>query len=119
LSKHRGEFAGRNAALLPWIGTLDLRFLEELYIVTGKSETKHTLQFSVDILNFGNMLNKNWGVRQSTVTTNPLSYRSIDGSNAPTYRWQNRNGELVTEPLQNVNSTTSTWSMQLGLRYIF
>jgi hypothetical protein len=121
LKEHRGEFAERNAALRPWLGRLDLRFLEELFITTGKQETRHTLQLSVDIFNFGNMLNKNWGIQQNTITTNPLSFRSINNTteNKPLYRWQSIGDELVTQPFQDVISTSSTWSMQIGLRYIF
>lgn len=121
LKEHRGEFAERNAALRPWLGKMDLRFLQEFFIMQGKDGRKHTLQFSVDIFNFGNMINSDWGIQQITVTNNPLTFRSINNTteNKPLYRWQNINGELVTKPFQDVLSTSSTWSMQLGLRYIF
>ncbi len=119
LSNHRGEFAERNAALLPWYNRWDLRFLQDFYIETGKNKTRHTLQFSVDILNVANFLNKDWGVQKIRRTNNPLVYRSIDGDNAPLYRWQAIGGELVTDPYQDLISPASTWSLQLGLRYIF
>jgi hypothetical protein len=121
LSEHRGEIAGRNAALRPWLNRLDLRFLQDFFITTGGGR-RHTLQFSVDVFNFGNMLNKDWGVQQITVTTNPMVFRSINsstGEDRPVYRWQNINGSLVNTPFQDLVSTSSTWSMQLGLRYIF
>ncbi len=41
----------------------------------------------------------------------PMAYRYT--------RMQNLNGELYTTPYQNVLTTSSTWSMQLGVRYIF
>jgi hypothetical protein len=121
LKEHRGEFAERNAALRPWYNRLDLRFLQEFFMTTGKNQTKHTLQLSVDILNFSNMLNKDWGTQDITVTNNPLVYRSVNNTteNKPLYRWQNNNGELVTQPMQKLLGTSSTWSMQVGLRYIF
>lgn len=120
LKDNRGSFAERNSAYRPWLGKLDLRFLQEFYIKTG-NDRKHTLQFSIDIFNFGNMLNSDWGVQQITVTNNPLSFRSINNTteNKPLYRLQNINGELVTKPFQDVLSTSSTWSMQMGLRYTF
>lgn len=118
LSDHRGEFAERNGALRPWYNRLDLRFLQDFYLIAGKNRTKHTLQLSVDIFNFGNMLNKNWGVQDVTVTTNPLQLQSIT-ADAPLYRLQHINGELVTKPFQQNISTASTWSMQVGVRYIF
>jgi outer membrane receptor protein involved in Fe transport len=119
LSKHRGEFAERNAALLPWYNRWDLRFLQDIFIETGKNNMRHTLQLSVDILNVANFVNKNWGIQQIRRTNNPLVYRSVDGNNAPLYRYQQIGGELVTEPFQDLISPASTWSMQIGLRYIF
>lgn len=121
LKNNRGKFAERNSALRPWYNTLDLRFLQEFFLTTGKSQTKHTLQLSVDIFNFSNMLNKNWGIQQITRTTNPLVFRSINNTteNKPLYRLQQINGELVTEPFQDAVNTGSTWSMQVGLRYTF
>jgi hypothetical protein len=122
LKNHRGEIAGRNSALLPWYNRLDIRFLQDFFLFTGKNNTKHTLQFSVDILNFSNMISKNWGVQEVNVTNNPLVFRSISnvsGEDRPLYRLQNINGELVTKPFQDLISTNSTWSLQLGLRYNF
>ncbi|GCC52613.1 hypothetical protein SanaruYs_28500 [Chryseotalea sanaruensis] len=121
LKNNRGKFAERNSALLPWYNTLDLRFLQEFFLTTGKNSTKHTLQLSVDIFNFSNMLNKNWGIRQFTRTRNPLTSPTLAATpNAtPTYRLQQIGGELVTDPFQDAINTGSTWSMQVGLRYIF
>jgi hypothetical protein len=121
LKEHRGEFAERNSALRPWYNRVDLRFLQDFFLTTGKNQTKHTLQFSVDIFNFGNMLNKDWGVQEIITTNNPLTFRSINNTteNRPLYRWQQINGELVTNPFQDLVSPTSTWSMQIGLRYSF
>jgi len=120
LKNHRGEYAERNTALLPWYNRWDFRFLQDIYLETGKNNTRHTLQFSVDILNVGNMISKNWGIQKVRVTNNPLVYRSIDGTTSePLYRWQNISGDLVTQPYEDLVSPSSTWSMQLGLRYIF
>lgn len=122
LKEHRGEFAERNSALLPWYNRLDLKFIQDFFLTTGKADTRHTLQLSLDILNFGNLLNKNWGIQNSTITNNPLLFRSISnssGEDRPVYRYQHINGVLVTEPFQKTYSTLSTWSMQFGVRYIF
>lgn len=119
LKKHRGEFAERNSALLPWFNRIDVRFLQDFFLTTGKKQTRHTFQLSVDVLNFPNLINKNWGIREIRVTNNPLRTSSIDAENRPIYRWTAINGELVTEPFQKLISTSSTWSMQVGLRYIF
>ncbi|WP_242927783.1 TonB-dependent receptor [Pontibacter vulgaris] len=119
LKNNRGQYAERNAALTPWYNKLDVRFLQDFYIETGEKNTKHTLQFTADILNAANLINKNWGIQQRYITNNPLQYRSINGDGEPVYILQNINGELVTEHIQDNISTSSTWSMQLGLRYSF
>ncbi|MFD2514549.1 TonB-dependent receptor domain-containing protein [Pontibacter locisalis] len=119
LSKNRGQYAERSGALLPWYNRMDMRFLQDFFIVTGKKDTKHTLQFSADVLNLPNMINKNWGIEKRFVTANPLKFEKFDSENKPVYTFQNQNGELVTEPFEDVITTSSTWRLQLGLRYSF
>jgi len=119
LKNHRGQFAERNAALTPWYNRFDVRLLQDFYVETGKNNTKHTLQFTADVLNVSNLLNKNWGIQQRYITNNPLQFQKIDGESKPVYRLQHNNGNLVTDHIQDNISTSSTWSMQLGLRYSF
>jgi hypothetical protein len=77
------------------------------------------MQLSLDILNFTNMVNKNWGIRENTTVRNPLIVRGLNTNGTATFNLQELGGQLVTKPFQNVVSTASTWGMQLGLRYIF
>lgn len=118
LSKNRGKIAERYGARTPWYNRLDLRFLQDFYI-TDKASKRHTLQFSADFLNFSNFLNKEWGIRDRFVINNPLQFRSINASGQPVYRLAQSNGELATDVFEENISTTSTWSLQLGLRYSF
>ncbi|MEO8861581.1 MAG: carboxypeptidase regulatory-like domain-containing protein [Ginsengibacter sp.] len=117
LSNHRGQYAERNSALTPWYNRIDARFLQDFFIKTG--ETKHTLQFSVDVLNLPNLLTKNWGTKDLYTINNPLTFKSIDATGTPVYNLAEFNKALVTTPYQPDISTFSTWGMQLGLRYIF
>ncbi|MHA6247029.1 TonB-dependent receptor [Pontibacter sp. CAU 1760] len=119
LSENRGAYAERSGALLPWYNRMDARFLQDFYITTGKNNTKHTLQFSADVLNVPNMINKDWGIEKRFVTANPLTFKKFNADNEPVYNFQNRSGELVTEPFEDVITTSSTWRLQLGLRYSF
>lgn len=123
LRNHVGQYAQRNAALLPWYNDIDARFLQDFYIRTGS--TKHTLEFSVDIINLPNLLNKFWGITDLYTLNNPLTLKSTAGG-TPTYNLaETTTGALITNPFENnnastaVSGTTSTWGMQLGLRYIF
>ncbi|MDR0421549.1 MAG: TonB-dependent receptor, partial [Proteiniphilum sp.] len=56
----RGGYMKRNAGLKPWLNRWDFKFMQDFYIRSG-SRT-HTFQATLDILNVGNLLNKNWGL---------------------------------------------------------
>lgn len=117
LKNHVGQYAERNASLTPWYNRLDMRFLQDFFVTAGG--TKHSLQFSVDVINLPNLLDKNAGAKDLFTINNPLTYRSINASKAPVYNLAEFNGKLVTTPFQKNISNLSTWGMQLGLRYIF
>ena len=121
LKKHKGQYAERNSALAPWYNRVDMRFLQDFYLKAGGQ--KHTLQFSVDIINLPNFLNRDWGIRDQTTVINPLSLKSTTGG-APTFTLAEYNNEagnrvLVNTPFQPIKSFSTTWGMQLGARYIF
>ncbi|RAJ81779.1 carboxypeptidase family protein [Chitinophaga dinghuensis] len=118
LKKHKGEYAARNGAVLPWYNRLDARFLQDFYLTT-KGGTRHTLQFSVDMLNLPNLLSKNWGVRQQTTLNNPLVSKGVNANGTVNYQMANIGGTLVNNAYQDNISNLSTWGMQLGLRYSF
>jgi len=103
--------------MLPFFARVDLRFVQDFIAKVGKRS--HTLQFTADILNFPNMLNKNWGYRTQVALRNPLSFAGYDAAGRPTFRMTQVGGQLLTSPTQITNSVASTWGMQLGLRYIF
>jgi hypothetical protein len=118
LSKHRGQIAERNGAKLPWYNRVDARILQDLF--TNIGNRRHTLQFSVDILNVMNLLNNKWGAHQSAVLRNLLvPTGSTTTTGAPIFRINTSNSQPVTEPYQDVISTTGTYGIQLGLRYSF
>ena len=56
LSKHRGEYAERNAVFLPMVNRLDLSVTQDVFkSVSGR---RHAGQIRLDITNFGNLLNQ-------------------------------------------------------------
>jgi hypothetical protein len=122
LSEHKGEYAERNGAKYPWRSTVDLRFSQDIFVNVGKN--RNTLQFTVDIMNFGNLLNKDWGIVKQVnaasilVPTN-VSSLTPGGTVRPTFRLQTDRGNPVSETYRDDNSLTSTYYMQFGLRYIF
>lgn len=116
LSKHRGEYADRNAAFSPWYNRVDANILQDFYINTGN--TKHTLQLSAVVINLPNLLNRNWGIKKFNTTNSPLTYTGIDANGVPSYNLRQFDGKLVNQPYQNATSGT-TWSLLLGAKYIF
>ncbi|WP_161890245.1 TonB-dependent receptor [Pontibacter russatus] len=127
LKDSRGGYVERNSGLLPWFNRFDLRLLQDVFANVGK--TRNTLQFSVDVKNFANLLSSDWGVYDELNNGSLYNYgllRVTDVSEAgvPTFQMttiRNTSGEtlLPETPFRNRFSTSSTWSMQLGLRYIF
>lgn len=116
LNKHRGEYAQRNAAFLPWYNRIDANILQDFYITSGK--TKHTLQLSAVVQNLPNLLSRYWGIQQIATYNSPLTYVSIDAAGVPTYNMRQLSGKLVTTPFTNATAST-TWSILLGAKYIF
>jgi hypothetical protein len=118
LRKRRGQYAERNSALQPWIHTINLNFQQELFTNIGKR--KNTIRLQADVLNFANMLNKNWGHRfiNTLSGNNPLQYVSTTNG-VPAYRMTLVSGQLPRAPFQLNRSLASTWSAQIGIRYIF
>lgn len=116
LRNHRGQVAERNGAQYPWYNRLDMKFLQDIFTNIGKQ--RHTLQFSADIFNVFNLLNNEWGIRQLYTVRNPLTLSSVSGG-VPSFYITSYNGLPVTETFVNNVSTSTTWAIQLGLRYIF
>lgn len=118
LKRHAGQFMKRNAAYTPWTDRLDMRFLQDFKIKVGNQVNK--LQFSVDIVNFMNLLNSSWGLNQSVVTTSPLVVTGREASTGKLMVSMRKIGdEYVKESFQDPSSVAGTWGIQLGLRYLF
>ncbi|HTN37358.1 MAG TPA: hypothetical protein VL053_09810, partial [Arachidicoccus sp.] len=122
LSKNKGKYVSRYGAPSPWFNELDARLLQNLFTYRSPSgKTTHVLQFSVDVFNLPNLISNkwaNWGYRRQMSLTNPLVFKgAVAGS--PTFNLATFDGELINDVNTNNVSLSSTWSMQLGLRYTF
>jgi hypothetical protein len=120
LSANKGRYAEANAARAPWVHSFDLRFLREYYFNIG--ERKNTLQFSFDFINFGNLLNSEWGVVKNNNISNRgkiLRYEGKDANNVPTFSFVKLNGEYLTQTYDNNFNFNQTWRLQVGVKYSF
>ena len=117
LSERRGQYAERNGDRGPWNHIFDLRFVQDFSINMGNQ--KHGLQLTADILNFGNFLNKEWGVRKFISSeVNLLDVVDIDNNNVPIFEL-NDNVINDVEQIDDFGNQSSRWQMQIGLRYLF
>ncbi len=120
LNSRRGNYAEVNASRAPFTSIFDLRFLQEVSLSAGGKE--HTLQFTADIYNFGNILNKDWG-RRYFVPSNfeLLNFEGFlaDGT-TPTFTFDGvTDNDPSANRIDDSGLVSSRWQMQLGIRYIF
>jgi hypothetical protein len=124
LSSHRGQYAERNAVFLPIVNRVDLSIIQDVFAKIGGH--RHTGQVRLDMTNFGNLLNKNWGVGQRLVNTQILTAPTADAAGRLTYNLQTLSGNLITSPLQTSATLASisgqasdVYIMMLSFRYTF
>lgn len=111
LSSRRGQYAEKFASLNPWYSKWDLRILQDYNL-----PNKNVIQFSLDVLNLGNLISSNWGVRQlasSTRLAQPLGVGVENG--VPTYSFDASQKQTYF----NDFTLNSRWQIQVGLRYRF
>ena len=119
LSTRRGQFAERNASRTDWIHILDLKFAQEFRFQVGKTLNK--IEFTADIFNFTNLLNKEWGVR-TFANFNQVQLLNFAGfqpdGTTPNFTY-NASAPDTKNIIDDAGLNSSRWQMQLGLRYSF
>ena len=117
LSQHRGENAVRGAVFLPMVFRTDLSISQDVFkSIAGR---RNSLQFRVDIANFGNLLNSDWGVGQRLVNAQPLTTPSADAAGRMQYRLRAVNNKLMTTSLETTAGFSDVYSVMFSLRYQF
>jgi len=120
LKERRGDYAERNGARLPFVSILDFRLLQDFYLERGNG-SKHNLQLSLDIFNFTNFLNKDWGRRYFMGNDN-FTLLNHEGTNADgelQYTYTGTNGDEDIWSIDDRGINSSRWQMQIGIRYSF
>lgn len=118
LSKHRGEYAGRNGLNLPMVTRFDLNAMLEFFRTIGGQ--RHTIQLRMDVFNVGNLINHAWGVGYVMNTTTPLAARGYNpATGVPIFRMNAVNNSLDYTTTRRSAALIDVWQAQWGIRYIF
>ena len=122
LKEHRGEYAVRGAVFLPFYNRVDLSLTQDVFkSIAGR---RHAGQIRLDIQNFGNLLNKNWGVSQRLVQRQILTTPVADANGALSYRFALANANTASQKLldtsyQSNSSLSDVYVLMLSFRYTF
>lgn len=117
LSKHRGEYAGRNAARSPFSNIFDFRIAQDVFV--NVADRRQTLQVTFNIFNLGNLINPDWGRRYYVPNGNfaLITFEGMDtDGTTPLFSFSDP-GNVNSIDDSGINS--SRWQAQLGVRYIF
>jgi hypothetical protein len=119
LNSQRGTIMKRNSCRAPWDKVVNLSARQSLPTLHGQN-----FILQLDVFNFLNLLNKNWGARDfgSTNSPQPLQRRSFVA--APGQPAKMANGaqgvfNYVSTNQFNTQNASSNYALQLQLKYSF
>jgi hypothetical protein len=124
LKKHRGQYAQRNGGVMPMLNRADVSIVQDVFRnIHGQ---RNSFQIRLDMFNFGNLLNRNWGVgwqQTASVNTNNqvqlLTNPGVDAQGRPTYRLATVNNQLITKSVARSAFTSDVYQFMLSVRYGF
>jgi hypothetical protein len=117
MSSHRGQYAQRGAVFFPFVNRMDLSLSQNIFHDFWGQ--RHAFEIRADILNFGNLLNSNWGVSQRMVNNTPLTNPGLDSNNALIYRMRAVNGKLMDHTFEQTSGLSDVYRIMLTLKYNF
>ena len=123
LSERRGQYAERGAVFLPMVRRLDMSVTQDLFTNIGGE--RHRFQFRVDFINFGNLLNKNWGVAQRLVSNSPLIVPTAaqggtaDAQGRMQYRMRTINNQLMNTSFEQTADLLDVYRVMFSVKYFF
>jgi hypothetical protein len=117
LRERRGQYAERGAVFLPLVNRADLSVTQDLF--TSIRGRRHSFQIRADILNFGNLLNSDWGVGQRLIRNQILTNGGADAQGRATYRLAVVNNALLTHSYETTTFLSDVYSFMISLRYTF
>lgn len=119
LSSRKGKYAERNGDRLKTTHIVDFKFAQEFSVNVGKK--RHNIEFTADIFNLTNLLNKDWGKRYFASNDQILLLQQVGflaNGTTPTFNY-NPSAERSINQVDDVGLNSSRWQIQTGLRYTF
>jgi len=120
LSERKGQYAERNAARAPFEHIFDLKFAQDIFTDIGGRQQKITV--TLDIFNFTNLLNKDWG-RRYYVPYGTVSLINFEGfesdGTTPRYTFEAPEDKIDIYSADDSGIRSSRWQMRFGIRYTF
>jgi len=114
LAKYQGGIAEVNNNNAPWVHNVDIRLSQELPVF---GDVKGEVW--LDIMNVGNMINKDWGVIEEVGFPGAFGVARFAGVDASgKYVYDFRASDLRDLTLRD-NRGESRWAMQLGVKFKF
>lgn len=121
LRSHRGQYAERGAVFRPMVKRLDLSILQDVFRDVGHH--RHAGQIRLDITNFGNLLNHDWGVAHSIIQNRILTNPTVDSQGRLAYRLATVSGangtQLIDRTFQTTAGISDVYVIMLSFRYTF
>jgi hypothetical protein len=118
LRENRGSVIERGACREPWFNRFDLRVAQNIGTFRDQSA-----QITLDILNFGNLLNSRWGRQQfiSNESDSPLVLTNrnqaiVDDSGEVRHLYR---AFAPRQDIYSISNLGSRYQIQLGVRYSF
>lgn len=116
LSGRRGQYAEKNGARAAFTNQVDFRITQNLGINAGGRN--HRFQVTLDVFNFGNLLNSEWGV----IYGNPFAYEILNfegyAADGTTPQFTFTEDSLGSDRY-SIADRISRWRARLGVRYMF
>ena len=124
LKGRRGQYAERGGLSMPLAASMDLSLVQQVF--RNVSGRRNSGEVRLDITNFGNLLNSNWGVSDETVVASTgansiriLTNPAIDSQGRISYRMALSDGELLAKTFQKRASLGDVYQILLSFRYTF
>lgn len=121
LQAYRGQVAPANAFRAAWTNTFDLRVSQEIPMFFEG----HKAEISLDVMNIGNLINKDWGLVDDYGFFSTRRVANYAGINPATGKYvYNFTGSTDNSAIQEnngdgINTGVSRWSVMLSLKYKF